>query len=51
VQEETKALGGMTLRAPLELDFRCGVPEASDTIFQLTTQPTIRVVLYDLRCV
>jgi Cupin domain len=34
-----------------EIDFRCGVPEASDTIFQPTTQPTLRVVLYDLRCV
>src|SRR5260370_41483025 len=30
------------------MDFRCGVPEASDTIFQPTTQPTIRVVLCGL---
>src|SRR6267378_6106199 len=33
------------------MDFRCGVPEASDTIFQPTTQPTIRVVLFGLRVV
>src|SRR5882672_2689567 len=33
------------------MDFRCGVPEASDTIFQPTTQPTIRVVLCGLRVV